>query len=97
MSALAIAALVVIAALAGYASYLWARVWLYQRFQRQLQQQQSAEDAVMEIYEELTDKCLKHEIDNFKSWLYSVSKNYCLQRIRSSCRVCISSSPPTRV
>lgn len=49
-----------------------------------LQQQQSAEDAVMEIYEELTNKCLKHEIDNFKSWLYSVSKNYCLQHIRSS-------------
>lgn len=45
MSALAIAALVVIAALAGYASYLWARVWLHQRHQQQLQHQhqQSAE------------------------------------------------------
>ncbi|MBQ1784034.1 MAG: DUF2489 domain-containing protein [Gammaproteobacteria bacterium] len=43
MSALAITALVVVAALAGYASYLWARVWLHQRQQRQLQQQQRAE------------------------------------------------------
>ncbi len=43
MSALAIAALVVIAVLAGYASYLWARVWLHQRHQQQLLHQQRAE------------------------------------------------------
>ena len=35
MNALAIAALVVIAVLVGYASYLWARVWLHQRHQQQ--------------------------------------------------------------
>lgn len=49
-----------------------------------LQHQQDAEDAVMQIYEELIDKCLKHEITNFKSWLYSVAKNHCLQIIRKS-------------
>lgn len=49
-----------------------------------LQHQQEAEDAVMQIYEELIDKCLNHDIENFKNWLYSVSKNYCLQIIRKT-------------
>ncbi len=49
-----------------------------------LQHQQDAEDAVMHIYVELIEKCLHHEITNFKSWLYSVSKNHCLQIIRST-------------
>ncbi len=49
-----------------------------------LQHQQNAEDAVMQIYEELIEKCLHHEISNFKSWLYSVSRNHCLQLIRST-------------
>ena len=49
-----------------------------------LQHQQEAEDAVMQIYEDLIDKCLNHEISNFKSWLYSVSKNHCLQIIRKA-------------
>jgi RNA polymerase sigma factor (sigma-70 family) len=26
----------------------------------------------------------KHKVDNFKSWLYSVSKNYCLQDLRKN-------------
>ncbi len=49
-----------------------------------LHRQQEAEDAVMQIYEDLIEKCLNHDITNFKSWLYSVSKNYCLQIIRKS-------------
>jgi RNA polymerase sigma-70 factor (ECF subfamily) len=49
-----------------------------------LHHQQDAEDAVMQIYEGLIDKCLNHEISNFKSWLYSVTKNHCLQIIRKT-------------
>jgi len=47
-----------------------------------LHHQQDAEDAVMHIYEELIEKCAKHEILNFKNWLYTVAKNHCLQLIR---------------
>jgi RNA polymerase sigma-70 factor (ECF subfamily) len=44
--------------------------------------QDAAKDAVMGIYEVLTTKLLTHEPDNFKSWLYVVSKNFCLMQLR---------------
>ena len=47
-----------------------------------LQQTEDAEDAVNNIYEELTRKIHKYQILNFKTWLYSVAKNYCLQILR---------------
>jgi RNA polymerase sigma factor (sigma-70 family) len=43
-----------------------------------------AKDAGIDIYEELTTKVLKHEIDNFKGWLHVLSKNHCLMKLRSS-------------
>ena len=47
-----------------------------------LQNNEDAEDAVNNIYEELTQKVLKYEIENFKTWLYSVAKNHCFQILR---------------
>jgi len=47
-----------------------------------LQQIEDAEDAVNNIYEELTQKIHNYKIDNFKTWLYSVAKNHCLQILR---------------
>ncbi len=41
-----------------------------------------AEDAVMEIFEELVDKVVRHRVRNFRSWLWSVARNHCLQRLR---------------
>ncbi|HHH49505.1 MAG TPA: sigma-70 family RNA polymerase sigma factor [Saprospiraceae bacterium] len=41
-----------------------------------------AEDAVMNIFEELTKKAKKHEISNFKSWLHVLAKNHCLMYLR---------------
>ena len=41
-----------------------------------------AEDAVMEIYEKLTKKMLTSEIKYFKSWLYTVTRNHCLEKLR---------------
>ena len=41
-----------------------------------------ANDAVMQVFEQLLLSINKHKIDNFKSWLYSVVKNYCLMKIR---------------
>jgi RNA polymerase sigma-70 factor (ECF subfamily) len=38
---------------------------------------------VIAIYEELVPKLLKHEVDNFKGWLYTLAKNHCLMRLRS--------------
>lgn len=41
-----------------------------------------AQDAVIEIFEELVIKLKKHEVDNFKSWLYVLAKNHCLMKLR---------------
>ncbi len=46
--------------------------------------QEAAKDAVMNIYEELFKKVRLHTIDNFKSWLYVVTKNHCLMQIRKN-------------
>jgi len=43
-----------------------------------------AKDAVMDIYQELLKKLQVHEVDNFKSWLYVVTKNHCLMQLRAA-------------
>lgn len=45
---------------------------------------EASEDAVMNIFEQLIDKLKVHEVSNFKSWLYILSKNYCLMEIRKN-------------
>jgi DNA-directed RNA polymerase specialized sigma24 family protein len=39
-----------------------------------LENEAGAEDAVMDIYQELSVKLLKHEVKSFRSWLYVFSK-----------------------
>ncbi len=48
-----------------------------------LQNREDAKDAVMQIFEKLITDIPKNDIDNFKSWLYVVSKNFCLMQLRS--------------
>ena len=48
-----------------------------------LKDSESAKDAVMQIFEELVQKLNRHEVDNFKSWLYTLAKNYCLMQLRT--------------
>jgi len=45
--------------------------------------EEASKDAVMNIFEELITKCRSHRIDNFKGWLYVVTKNHCLMALRS--------------
>jgi|SRR5690554_1518979 len=47
-----------------------------------LKNKNDAEDIVMEIFMTLGDKILKHEIKYFKSWLFVLTKNSCLMRLR---------------
>jgi len=64
---------------------------LYQRYMdlvygvclKYLKESEKAKDAVMHIFEELIGKLKKHEVDNFKSWLYQVAKNHCLMQLRT--------------
>jgi RNA polymerase sigma-70 factor, ECF subfamily len=43
---------------------------------------ESARDAVMDIYELLNEKIRHYQIENLNAWLYSVTKNHCLQILR---------------
>lgn len=69
-------------------------VWVGDLFQRYahlisalalkyLQEPAEAEDAVMEVFELLVRDLRTHEVLNFKAWLYSVTKNLCLKKLRA--------------
>ncbi len=47
-----------------------------------LRQTEAAQDAVMQLFEELIPKVCKYEIGNFRTWLHSVVRNHCLQLLR---------------
>ena len=47
-----------------------------------LEQVEDAEDAVINIYEEIFQKISNYQVENFKTWIYSVAKNHCLQVLR---------------
>lgn len=48
-----------------------------------LKERDEAMDAVMQIFEKLITEVPRHNIENFKSWLHVVTKNFCLMQIRS--------------
>ena len=47
-----------------------------------LKDREDAKDMVMELFEKLLSELKKHDVQNFKSWIYTVAKNYCLMKIR---------------
>ena len=74
---------------------------LYQRYMdliyavclKYLKEPAEAQDAVMSIFEELVNKLRKHEVGNFKGWLYTVAKNYCLMALRSNKQIPLTQMP----
>jgi RNA polymerase sigma-70 factor (ECF subfamily) len=63
---------------------------LYQRYMelvygvclKYLNDPEDAKDGVINIFEELIGKLRKHNVDNFKGWLYQLTKNHCLMLLR---------------
>ncbi len=47
-----------------------------------LKNSDDSKDAVMQLFEKLIDSLLKHDIQNFKSWLHVTSRNHCLMELR---------------
>lgn len=47
-----------------------------------LKSRDDAQDAVMQIFEKLTIEAIRQEIKHFKSWLFVVTKNFCLVEIK---------------
>ncbi len=65
---------------------------LYQRYayfvfcvcMKYFRDDERSKDAAMNIFEKLLIDLRKHEIDNFKPWLHTVTKNYCIEQLRNS-------------
>ena len=57
---------------------------VYGTAMKYLKAHETAKDTVMNIYQELVTKLPTHTVDNFKSWLYVVTKNHCLMRLRKA-------------
>jgi len=51
-----------------------------------LKDRDEAQDAVMGIFEKLITEIEKHKVENFRSWLYVLTRNYCLMKLRSDKR-----------
>lgn len=48
-----------------------------------LKDEDEAKDGVMQIFEKLLTDLHKHNVENFKGWLYMVAKNHCMMYFRS--------------
>ena len=75
---------------------------LYQRYMelvygvclKYLKETELAQDAVMQIFEELVSKLKKHEVENFRGWLHQVAKNHCLMQLRTPKNLKTVALPP---
>jgi RNA polymerase sigma-70 factor (ECF subfamily) len=75
---------------------------LYQRYMelvygvclKYLKEAELAQDAVMQIFEELVSKLKKHEVENFRGWLHQVAKNHCLMQLRTPKNLKTVALPP---
>ena len=47
-----------------------------------MKNQPDAEDVCMQIFERLGTKLMQHDIQQFKGWLYTVTRNECLMMLR---------------
>ncbi len=52
-----------------------------------LKNKADAEDLTMQVFEQLPNKLVSHNIQRFKSWLYMVTKNECLMLLRKKGRL----------
>ncbi len=47
-----------------------------------LKNEEDAKDGVQQVFEKAINELKKYKVDYFKSWLYMVTKNHCLMRLR---------------
>ncbi|MGI8952152.1 MAG: RNA polymerase sigma factor [Chitinophagaceae bacterium] len=49
-----------------------------------LKNEEEAKDSVQQIFLKVISELQKYKVDYFKSWLYMVTRNYCLMKLRDS-------------
>jgi RNA polymerase sigma-70 factor (ECF subfamily) len=47
-----------------------------------LQNEERAKDAVMEVFEKVLADLRRHDVEEFRPWVYTVAKNHCLMGLR---------------
>ena len=67
-----------------YLVHLYDRYFhlIYGSCLKHLESENDAKDVCMEIYELLAQKLLSHQVNHYKSWLYRVTFNQCMQFLR---------------
>ena len=68
---------------------------LFQRYSHMLygvclkymKEEEKAKDVVMEVFEKILTDLKRHQVENFRTWVYSVAKNQCLMKLRKEKRV----------
>jgi RNA polymerase sigma-70 factor (ECF subfamily) len=48
-----------------------------------LEERPDAQDAVMQIFEKLITELPRHDVQNFRNWLFVLTKNHCFMELRS--------------
>ena len=56
---------------------------IYGLCMKYLKDREESRDAVMQIFEKLVEALKKHEVANFRSWLYVLARNHCLMALRT--------------
>jgi RNA polymerase sigma-70 factor (ECF subfamily) len=76
---------------AGYFGELYNRYipLLYGICLKYLGDADNAQDAVMQLFEQIFPKILQYDVKVFRTWIYSVAKNHCLQILRKETNVII--------
>ncbi len=67
---------------------------LYQRYSHMLfgvclkymKDEEKAKDLVMDVFEKVLKDLKRHDVENFRTWVYSVAKNQCLMQLRKEKR-----------
>jgi RNA polymerase sigma factor (sigma-70 family) len=68
---------------------------LYQRYShmlygvclKYLKDEEKAKDVVMDVFEKVLKDLKRHDVENFRTWVYSVTKNACLMQLRKEKRL----------
>ena len=52
-----------------------------------LRDEEKAKDIVMDVFEKVLKDLKRHDVENFRTWIYSVTKNQCLMALRKDKRL----------
>src|SRR5450631_2012346 len=47
-----------------------------------MKQEEEAKDCVQQIFIKVITELPKYKVDYFKSWIYTIARNYCLMKLR---------------